>query len=185
MQTRKIALLFHPTDSSLYLEVNSIFRFEFMEVFVKYLLSYLLLRSIIFNLVGILSSLFTCTWNKVPASLIHTKIEASRAAKGVKVYDVDIWYSYSYESENFTSKRFAFNYSSNSFSSLHKIILRRLKNKKQIFAWVNPKDPNQAVLFSGVNLFHIVNLCLPIISGPYQFVEMKTLKNLFKKVMLR
>ncbi|WP_019275248.1 DUF3592 domain-containing protein [Vibrio coralliilyticus] len=151
-----------------------------MEIFVKYLLGYLLLRSIIFNVVGILHSLFVFTWIKVPASLTYTNIKESRVAEGVKLYEVDIWYSYSYESENFTSKQFAFNYSNSPLLSLHKITMKRLKNKKQIFARVNPKNPNQAVLFSGVNLFHIVNLCLPIISGPYQFIEVQTIKKLIK-----
>ena len=151
-----------------------------MEIFVNYLLVYLLLRSIIFNVVGILRSLFVFTWIKVPASLTYTNIEEPVAVEGVKVYEVDIWYSYSYESEIYTSKQFAFNYSNSPLRSLHKITMKRLKNRKQIFARVNPKNPNQAVLFSGVNMFHIVNLCLPIISGPYQFIEVETIKKLVK-----
>ncbi|WP_394175987.1 DUF3592 domain-containing protein [Thalassotalea litorea] len=155
-----------------------------MEIFVKYLLGYLFLRSIIFNLVGILRSFFVFSWVRVPASIMYTNIEASSSVKGSKLYEVEIWYSYSYKNEGFTSKRFAFNYSSSPLSILHKITLRRLNNKKQIFARVNPKDPTQAVLLSGVNLFHIVNLCLPIISGPYQFIEVQAFKTIFKKLGL-
>ena len=117
---------------------------------------------------------------KVPVSLTYTNIEESPAVEGVKLYEVDIWYSYSYETENFISKQFAFNYSNSPLLSLHKITMKRLNNRKQIFARVNPKNPNQAVLFSGVNLFHIVNLCLPIISGPYQFAEVQAIKKLVK-----
>ena len=160
--------------------VGSIYRFEYMEIFVKYLLGYLLLRSVIFNVVGILRSLFVFTWVKVPVSLTYTNIEESPAVEGVKLYEVDIWYSYSYETENFISKQFAFNYSNSPLLLLHKITMKRLNNRKQIFARVNPKNPNQAVLFSGVNFFHIVNLCLPIISGPYQFAEVQAIKKLVK-----
>jgi hypothetical protein len=152
-----------------------------METFAKYLLGYFLIRSILFNLIGIVRSLLVLKWDKVPAHLTYTNIDASIEIKGVRNYDVDIWYYYHYKGKTYNSKQFAFNYSNSPLMSLHKLTLWRLKKRKQTFARVNPKDPNQAVIFSGVNFFHLVNLCLPVVSGPTQFVEFEFIKKITKR----
>lgn len=152
-----------------------------MEAFAKHLLIYFLIRSILFNLVGIVRSLLALTWDKIPAHLTYTNIDASVDVKGVRIYAVDIWYYYHYKDKTYHSKQFAFDYSNSPLLSLHKLTLWRLKKRKQTFARVNPKDPNQAVIFPGVNLFHLINLCLPILSGPTQFVEFEFLKKITKR----
>jgi hypothetical protein len=162
--------------------VSSINEIEYMETFAKYLLGYFLVRSLLFNLVGLIRSLLVITWDKVPAHITYTNIDASVAVKGVRNYDVDIWFYYYYKDKMYNSKQFAFNYSNNPLLSLHKFTLWRLKRKKQVFARVNPKDPNNAVIFTGINLFHIMNLCLPILSGPSKLVELELIKKISNKV---
>ena len=139
-----------------------------MEIFVILFLGYFLMRSVLFNLLGIIRSLLALTWDKVPAYLTYTNMEISAAIEGVNNYKVDIWYCYNYQEKTYNSKHFAFNYSNGPLASIHKLTLRRAIRKREIYARVNPRDPKQAVIFSGINFFHIVNLFLPIISGPYK-----------------
>ncbi|TAA42565.1 DUF3592 domain-containing protein [Corallincola spongiicola] len=152
-----------------------------MEKFGLALLIYGIARSVIFNLVGVARSLWALTWKRVPGCLTYCNIESSIAIRGARLYKLEIWYSYVVEGKQYTSKRFAFNYSENSLLSVHKLTRWQARRPRSLSVRVNPKNHEHAVIFAGVTGFHVINLLLPLLSGPMQFVERQLIRQLTSK----
>ncbi len=140
-----------------------------MEIFVAILLVFLVYRSVSYNLKGIYHSLLALRWDSVDGFITYSSLNNYRSPyKRVKVYELSIWYAYQHNGKDYTSKRFAFNYSNNSFSFIGKMMLWNIRRNRNFKVYVNPLDSKDAVLIRGLTLFHVVNLCLPIISGPFK-----------------
>lgn len=108
-----------------------------------------------------LKSVSSRSWHEVPAKIISSEV-TSRSGKNGRSYGIDVTYEYTWQSKTYKSDCHDFLDFSSSGRADKEAVVRSLPPGKTVPCWVNPKKPEEAVLFPGLSLAHFV-LLLPLV----------------------
>ncbi|MEE2921631.1 MAG: DUF3592 domain-containing protein [Pseudomonadota bacterium] len=101
-------------------------------------------------------------WDRAPALIENSEIRAGRegvARSGIRakvrhaltMYDTKVTYRYEYNGKSYTGHRVDLGSRRSSDAKAHRTLKRRFDQlqaeQRQIYAWVNPSDPEEAVLY--------------------------------------
>lgn len=119
-------------------------------------------------------TLFHCwaaqSWTETPATILEARLESVRGSKGSMTYRSTARYLYMFGGHSHESTKVSFYGGSDNIGSFHQDIIKELsryvqpgaieaagaepspRNRPQFRCYVNPKDPNEAVLYRNVRM---------------------------------
>jgi hypothetical protein len=86
------------------------------------------------------------SWEETQGQLQSIELKSSRGSKGGTTYRAIGQFSYHYKGQNYQSESISFWSSSDNMGGFHRKLYNRLKGKKTITCYVNPDDPDSAVI---------------------------------------
>jgi hypothetical protein len=106
-------------------------------------------------------------WVQVPCTIVSSEVGSHSDSDGT-TYSINITYSYEYEGRTYQSDDYNFMGGSSSGRSGKEQVVRRYPAGSERVCYVNPKDPNQAVLSRDLSwefLFGLIPLVFVIVGG--------------------
>lgn len=93
-----------------------------------------------------LESLDAASWPQVSCKIEIAKVTSHRGSKGGVTYGIDVLYRYEFEGRKYSSDRYNFSTGKSSSRDWREEAVRKLRSSKNPVCYVNPADPNKAVL---------------------------------------
>lgn len=126
---------------------------------------FFIIGSIIFFFLGLrplVKIILARDWNETPCKIISSQVGSHRGSKGGRTYSIDIIYSYEVNGRTYNSEDYYFlNFSSSGYSS-KKAVVRKYPTGKTAVCYVNPNDPEEAVLNRGFEWVLLIGL-IPLV----------------------
>lgn len=97
------------------------------------------------------------TWDKIPATVISSEVGSHRSDDGT-TYSIDIEYQYTYKGHTYYSDEYDFFSMSSSGYSGKKEVVDKYPSGKRFYCYVNPEDPNEAVISRELGLMILIGL---------------------------
>ena len=131
----------------------------------------------------------TARWTQVPAVIQHLELIPRSGRTGTH-YKVKTEYSYHYSGINYNSKRFDI-FPSNWVNNNNPLLVKQVKRSDDIYCFVNPDNPGEAVLIRNLQpdvigftalglLFFIISVYFAISTSSIIFCSKETLDRLKK-----
>ncbi|MHC4744857.1 MAG: DUF3592 domain-containing protein [Planctomycetota bacterium] len=96
-------------------------------------------------------------WIETPCKIIYAKVRTHRGDDST-TYSIDIFYEYQFDGQTCKSSRYGFIGGSSSGRAAKAEVVNHYKKAKNPVCYVNPKDPNEAVLKRGFRLGLLIGL---------------------------
>jgi hypothetical protein len=102
------------------------------------------------------------SWPQVPCTIVHSGVSSHSGNKGGTTYAVEVLYRYQFNGKKFASSRYDFMAGSSSGYDSKQDIVRTLPARKKTVCYVDPADPEYAVLNRGYSMTLLFGL-IPVI----------------------
>jgi hypothetical protein len=108
------------------------------------------------------------SWPAVPCTIVHSGVSSHSGSKGGTTYAIEVLYSYQFNGKKYVSSRYEFMTGSSSGRDSKQDIVQTLPTGKKTVCYVDPTDPEYAVLnrgFSSPVLFGLIPLVFMIVGA--------------------
>jgi hypothetical protein len=112
-------------------------------------------------------SLASSSWRETPCTVISSRVKSHSSSDGT-TYSVDVFYRYVFDGREYRSNRYAMFGGSSSGHDTKAAVVALYPQGKQAVCFVNPENPQEAVLKAGVGwwlLFGLIPLVFLAIGG--------------------
>ena len=107
------------------------------------------------------------SWIQTEAKINKIDLKTSRSNKGRSTSSVQGSFSYAFKEQNYTSEQITFWSMSDNIGNFHKSNYKKLKRKRKTTCYVNPENPQEAVIIRDlrVEMLGFFSLFLVIFGG--------------------
>ncbi len=97
-------------------------------------------------------------WNPVVCKVLSSKIDEKRDSDGCSMFETIVSYHYHHNGNQYIGNKIYFGYESSSEKEDYEKIAKLLPEGKETTAYINPTNPNEAVLIPGIQRFTLVDV---------------------------
>jgi len=100
-------------------------------------------------------------WDAGTCTILQSKLVAERNDDGIMMFETTVEYQYVYKGKKYTGDKIYFGYDSSKDQEESSILYRSLTGGKRTEVFINPKNPQEAILIPGIKRFTII----PVLVG--------------------
>lgn len=127
----------------------------------------MMLAGLIFSygtICSVIKAIDTNNWNKTRATIESLNVQTNRVGHETYTYKVFPVYTYSVNGKTYEGKKVAMGYGLRN-KKVHHSIMEKMENAKSIMVYVNPTNPEDAVIIKGFNLNILWGFLISFVMG--------------------